>query len=266
MTKHYHKPDTHSANKLCESRLTLGLVAIALFVLLIAHNSYAHAQLSPYKATYTSNYLGIPTQMNRQLRKADNNVWSLRNDSSIWFVSFEEKASFLQRGSQLIPVSYQYENSLSKKRDSKLQFDWQKRVVKDTKRSTPPVQLPDKALDKITFQLQLRLDLLKQGKDFKEKQYTLVDGDRLKTYTLTYLGEEQLSTAAGTFNTTKLKQQRPGKNKHTVIWLANDWQYLILQIERFEDGDSRYKIELKSATIDGNKLITKASANHLTTN
>ena len=228
---------------------------LLLLVFLFIQPCSAEVTLSPYTATYTSRLNGFSAELKRHLKKSDNNQWSLSNKSTILFSDFEERSSFFISDNRLKSINYHYKNPLSSKRNSSLRFDWENKKVTETKKkSSSPLDLSDETLDKLTFQVQLRLDLMNQGSNFKDKTYHLVEGNRLKLYTITYLGEETITTPAGTFTAAKIKQQRPGKDKHTLIWLAKDWQYFILKIERFEKEESRYKLELQSASLGGRNV------------
>jgi Protein of unknown function (DUF3108) len=232
---------------------------LSTLILTLTLTNFAQAQttLTPYTATYTASYSGLSTELERELKNKGNNGWSLSNESSLLFATFTEKASFQFHQGKLVPRRYQYENPISSKRDSKLNFNWDKGLVTESARDNSQLELPPDALDKLTFQLQLRLDLIKQEGKLNNKTYTLVDSTKLKSYTVEYIGEEKITTPTGTYNTIKIKKQRPGKDKHTIIWLAKDWQYIILQIERFEKGEIRYKLELQSATLNGTKMAAK---------
>ncbi len=95
---------------------------------------------------------------------------------------------------------------------------------------------------------------MRHGSDFGERHYQQVDQDRLKHYVATWLGEEQLKTKFGTFNAVKLEDRRPGRDEKTLIWLAKDWDYMVLRLQRVEDGEPEYRVDLKAATLDGKPI------------
>jgi Protein of unknown function (DUF3108) len=209
--------------------------------------------LQAYTATYSSTVRGIDATMQQSLKKTDTDQWQLHNEIALMFVGFEEQAQFRVTGKKLTPVNYDYSNSFSSKRESSLRFDWENNSVTDIRHSKTPLTIPEGALDKLGFQVQLRLDLLnsENGNTFTEKTYTLVERKKLKHYIVTPLGEELINTSAGKFNAIKLQQRRQGKDKHTLIWLAKDWDYFVLRIQRIEEGKSRFQVDLSQATING---------------
>ncbi len=224
----------------------------------IATPAATTSSLAPHTAVYTSSGKGLSAKIKQKLTNLGNHRWQLHNAASIMWVGFEEKALFTEKSGQVIPGTYHYNNKLSSKRNSNLIFDWANSAVTDTLHSDSPLALPDGALDKLSFQAQLRLDLLNQKLPLippaSETNYHLVDRTRYKTYNIKYLGEEIIETPAGKFNAVKIKQRRPDKEKHTLIWLAKDWDYFVLRIQRIKNGKSDYLIELKQATIAEKKI------------
>lgn len=210
-------------------------------------------QLSPYQATYKANIKGLSATLTRTLNNKSDGLWLLENNASLFLANIEESSLFKISQQNIEPLSYHYKNPLSSKRNSDLQFDWAQNNVRNG--NNAPLTLKKNSFDKLGFQMQLRMDLIRQGDSFKHKTYHLVDKDRLKTYRVERLSEENITTDVGEFKTVKLKQFRPGKNKHTIIWLATDWQYLIIRLERFEDGKSENSLQLKEANFNGKPLI-----------
>ena len=64
------------------------------------------------------------------------------------------------------------------------------------------------------------------------------------------LNEETIDSAVGKLRTVKLLRSRPGSSSETTIWLAKDWNYLIVKLEQRED-DEVYSLELLKAKLDG---------------
>jgi hypothetical protein len=217
-------------------------------------NSDDSLRLKAYEAVYTTMVSGFSADVKQSLSPISNNQWLLRNHVSILLAGFEEKAQFSESHGVITPLKYQYINKISKKRNSKLHFNPEKNNVIEQLFSKKPLALPEYALDKASFQAQLRLDLDSQT-NFTEKEYYLVDRTQYKTYTVRKLGEETITTALGKFTALKLEQRRPGKSKYTLIWLAKDWDYFLLRLQRFDRGSSHFSLDLKSATI-GNQIMT----------
>lgn len=211
-------------------------------------------ELSPYQAVYGSNVGGIDAEMKQTLKKTDADLWQLHNSISFMFIGFEEQATFIASDGDTTAQTYRYSNKLSSSRNSNLRFDWKNSSVMDRDQEQQPLGIPAGAMDKLSFQVQLRMDLLGEGENFKEKTYQLIDRNRVKTYTVSWLGEEAITTSAGTFNAIKVKQQRPGKQRYTLIWLARDYDNFVLRIQRIDKGEADYQVDLKKAIIAGKRL------------
>jgi hypothetical protein len=212
------------------------------------------ASLKPYQAIYSSSLAGIDVDLKQTLTRLDNSRWQLRNYVSKLVLEIDENAIFSELNGKLKPSSYHYRNNLNTKRNSSLLFNWSSSSVSDSVQAKTLLKLPVGTVDKLSFEAQLRLDLLNQQITHVDNQYSLVEQNKYKTYRVKYLREELLSTAIGTFNAIKLEQTRAGKDTRTLIWLAKDWDYFLLRIQRMEEGEEAYQIDLKEAVIDGEKL------------
>lgn len=237
--------------------LTALRFSLLLFSLLPLSVAASAAELVPYSAVYTSTQSGITADVTQTLRRQENNHWRLHNNASVLFVGFDEEAIFSVADCNITPLSYEYNNKLSSSRSSQLHFDWDKDVYIDKLHSKSPQPLKQNVWDKLSVQVQMRLDLMAQGDKFTQKRYPQVDRKKIKNYITTKLGEEEIHTDLGTFSTIKLEERREGRDRHTLIWLAKDWDYLLLRLQRIEDGDVNYQIDLKEAVLNGEKVTGK---------
>jgi hypothetical protein len=128
-----------------------------------------------------------------------------------------------------------------------LVFDWSAQTVSDKDHPSTPLALPFGAQDKLSAQLQIRLDLMASKGDIQQRSYPVVDSTKLKTYHIEKLGEEVISTPAGDFQTVKIKQYRKGKDKYNIIWLAQDMEYLIVRLDVIDRGELRDSMQLVEA-------------------
>ena len=211
----------------------------------------------PYQAVYSTSFSGISAKMNQSLEQTAPGQWQLQNHVSIAFVGFSEEAIFSTEGRVMTPQRYQYKNAMSTKRSSDLSFNNEQRTVVDSLHSIEPLPLREGALDKLSFQAQLRADLIGADGDFTEKTYALVDRTKYKIYTVKKLSDVILETPLGTFDAVKLEQRRAGKDRYTLIWTAKDLDHMILRIQRIDgDGDGP-EVNLQSLIISGTKISDK---------
>ncbi len=174
--------------------------------------------------------------------------------ASSWFAKIEEFSVLdWAEGGMLVPHRYEYHRTgLGRDRHAVLTFDWLKNsVVNNVQKKPWKMDVPKGALDKLSVQLQLRQDLINER---PLRNYQIADGGRLKTYEFTVLQEEVIDTSLGKLNTVKIKRQQVTDNKQkrkreTTLWLAKDWDYLLVRLHRKEKDGKHYKIELDSASL-----------------
>ena len=109
------------------------------------------------------------------------------------------------------------------------------------------MDLPEIALDKLSYQLQLRKDLINKQ---TLEAYQIADGGHLKTYTFEVIGDEVIETPLGKMDTIHIKRIREGKKRFTHIWLAKKWDYLIVKLEHKEKSGQSFAIQLAEAVVD----------------
>lgn len=209
----------------------------------------------PYQAVYSSSFSGISAEMQQSLDLLEQGQWRLRNNVSIAFVGFSEEVLFSASSGVITPQRYQYNNAMSSKRSSDLTFNRELGTVTDSLHPANPLLLQDGALDKLSFQAQLRADLISADGNFTEKNYLLVDRTKYKNYTVRKLADVIIGTPIGTLDAVKLEQRRPGKESYTLIWTAPDLDHIILRIQRMDGDSSGQEVNLKSLTINGKKIV-----------
>lgn len=229
------------------------ILFIALAITAFHGHSLAGGEASlpkPFVAKYEARYSGIGITATRSLQPLANNTQQLRFHAKSWLAEIEEISQFKwSNEGQIIPEQYSYERTgLGRDRHALLNFDWStKTVVNNVQHKPWSMQIPDLALDKLSYQLQLRHDLINHK---SQMSYHIADGGHLKTYEFEVLGQEPLETKIGKLNTVKVKRIRENTTRVTYLWLAQDWDYLVVKIQQQED-DQDYEINLTSARLDG---------------
>ncbi len=241
-----HKPANPRHPLAACSRRLLLLAALILGV------QQALADLpQPFIATYQAEYSGLNVTATRSLKAIDDHTMELRFSAKSWLASFEETSRFSWKDSgQLVPERYSYLRSgLGRDRQAELNFDWHTNTVVNNVQNKPwRMQIPDNVLDKLSYQLQLRHDLLNHKPSMN---YKVADGGRLKEYEFKVLGEEVLDTRVGRLMTTKVKRVRDDNERITYLWLANDWDHLVVKIQQQEEDGQHYEINLAAAELNG---------------
>lgn len=256
---------------LTHKRIARKLLALSTLFAFSCLTQPALAELTPYQAEYNAKIGGFSATLHRSLEplanqkaETDSNSptrWLLSNKASILLAGFDEQSTFFVSDKNITPLRYVYNNHLSKKRSKDILFNWETLTATNSKgKKQGPVSFTDEAFDQLSYQLQLRLDLMKD-EDFCERTFTIADAGKLKHYTVQKLGEEWLETAAGKLLTVKLEQTRAGKDRRTLIWVAKDWEYLVVKLQRFEDGESEQLLELKEASLGGKVVQAVSTSN-----
>ncbi|MBD1550704.1 DUF3108 domain-containing protein [Pseudomonas typographi] len=212
------------------------------------------ADLKPFTASYTADWKQLPMSgtAERDLIANANGQWSLSFKASMMIASLTESSEFKYDNGAFLPQSYRYERGgLGKSKSVNLDFDWSaKKITGSDRGSAVNLPLNNGVLDKSTYQLALQHDVA-AGK--KSMSYPVVDGDDLDTYDFRVLGEEKVSTKAGTVDAIKVERVRdPTQTKRTtLLWFAKSWDYLLVRLDQTETDGKEYSIVLQEGTVDG---------------
>ena len=154
-----------------------------------------------------------------------------------------EKSTWRLDGLQLLPLNYSYQKRGSKTEDNSMQFDWEKMQVIKTNNGVSKLEpLPENSqiLDKLLYQYALMFDL-KNGT--MPDKYTVIDYRKIKIYHFQSLGNENIETPIGRFDTVKLVKTRENKAKQTFMWCVKALDYLPVKLEEYDD-DNRVSVAI----------------------
>lgn len=224
------------------------LYFIAMLVLAASSISFAQTEFNlpvgmslEYTFYRGSIKLGV---MERTLTRIDNNSYMMesRTKATGFIAAFYpakilERSTFTFENGQAKPLSYVYERSGGKKsRHHELLFDWEKNRVSDTTQDKPwSLDIPANTVDRHLYQLNVMFDMQDKPDNI---QYLVADRGKLKTYDINNLGTETIKTPLGNIETIKL--QRKTRNRSTTVWVAEQYNYLPVQIE--QDGkDGKFR-------------------------
>lgn len=210
------------------------------------------SSLKPYRANYRISKDGLVAIVSRQLQQLSNDRWKLSDSARILFISLEESADVRLQDRQITPLHYRYRQGPGKSKNQDIHYDWDKRSARvEMADKTRDVPLEQASYDKLSLQLQLRLDLM-SGRLEQPQSYRVIDRGRIKHYRIEKIAEEILTIGKRQVQTVKLLQHSEGKDKETFIWAAPDLDYIIVRIVH-EDDDERYEMRLESASLDASR-------------
>ncbi|MDC0172613.1 DUF3108 domain-containing protein [Gammaproteobacteria bacterium] len=233
----------------------LGFVRIFLIIIAATFlTSVYSSDLLSYSASYSAKYNGMDITAKYQLEQLDVGTYLETSEAKSIFGKITEKAQFeLTAFGQIVPRNYQYKRSLMgvSRREEQL-FDWDNSQLIYTKNGTQKiVPLAPNSLDLITHKLQIRRDLEAGKTTFS---YPVMSRDRPKQYDYEVLTKEIVTTALGPLNTTKLRRVvKQDKKRETVIWLADDWAYLIVKLSHSENDDN-HQLNITSGQVAGRDI------------
>lgn len=234
-----------------------------LFVgLLTALPAWA-VEIKPFTASYTADWSQLPMSgsASRVLKQLSDGSWQLEFEASMMVSGLTETSIFTMVDDTITPIKYRYKRSGIGGGDDKNifhDFDWKAMQATGKERGKLlNIQLPNKGiLDKSTYQLALQHDVA-EGK--KNLSYQVLDVDEIDTYDFRVLGEEMVKTGVGKLAAIKLERVRdPSKSKRkTIIWLAKDWNYMLVALYQMEKDGKGYTITLNSGQVDGKAVKGK---------
>lgn len=208
-----------------------------------------------YTAVYQLNWHGISAGSSQhELTKIGPNTYSAESISKPYLsiVPFgnSERSEFTVEDSMIKPIRYDFmTEEKGKTIIGFVDFDWVKHAllksIKDGEERNEP--LTEGVLDRITYTLQLRLDLLNNKKD--NLSYTVMEPKKIKHYTFHIIGDEKITTPLGTFNTVKLETVNEKGDRKTQIWLAKDLDYLLIRLVQYKDNSLDAEAILKTLKV-----------------
>lgn len=213
------------------------------------------AQPQPFRADYKAQFNDITVTATRSLTPLEGGEQLFSFKAETWLATLLESSQFRwDDENTLVPQQYHYQRSVfGKKRKAILDFNWQEMtVVNNVQEHSWSMSIPLMVQDKLSYQLQLRSDLLNNKPSLK---YHIADGGHLKTYLFEAMGEEILNTPVGPLHTIKIKKvNAKGKRRTTYIWMAKNWDFLLVKLKQTERDGKTYSIHLLNAEIAGQQV------------
>lgn len=232
-------------------RISHWLLAVLSFSFTLT--AYANSLIT-FDNTYTAKLYGFNVNVTSRLSAQENNLYQFYFDVNAAIGSVTEVSRFKwnEQEQYAIPTSYTYKRKgLGKNREKELNFDWSKNEVVDlTNNSSLILDATKKIQDSLSYQVQLRQDLMAGKKDL---HYFITDGKKTKEYQFETMDEEVLDTPLGKVTALKIKRSEANEKRAIYAWFAKDFQYLLVRLQQEENG-SAYTIYLSKASINGKAI------------
>lgn len=207
--------------------------------------------LKPYSTVYNTTARGLSIKLHRELSIDRGGHCTLTSEGSLLVVGLSEISTFRVADGRVQPHSYIYQGTGLINRRREVHFTPGSSVIrslyKDEWYALPNV---GHTLDRMSQQEQMRLNLLQHASEPREMDFTVADGRKVKDYTLALIGSERLQTPMGEIDTLQYERLRENDERLSQLWVAPDWDYLVVKTLHIEDGRS-VEANLISAEIDG---------------
>ncbi len=207
--------------------------------------------LKPYSTVYNTSARGLSIKLRRELSIDQNGQCRLTSEGSLLVVGLSEVSTFRVADGQVEPQSYIYQGTGLINRRREIHFKPESPVIRSLYKDEW-YALPDvgHTLDRMSQQEQMRLNLLAHRDTLEEMTFTVADGRKVKDYTIALIGSERLQTPMGEIDTLQYERQRDSDERLSQLWVAPDWDYLVVKTLHIEDGKT-VEGNLISARIDG---------------
>lgn len=156
-----------------------------------------------------------------------------------------EVSDFCVAGGEIVPKRYSFNRADKAEDNYVLEFDQDAGEVRGPGKKMRP--LPESAMDRLLIQIAVR-DFVVNHKPAgtlptEPRGFTMVEDDRIKTYTLQVMGQERVKTPAGELDAIRVERIKDPR-KTTLFWLSPDLGYIPVRVEQRKDGDEELSLAL----------------------
>jgi hypothetical protein len=249
-------------SQLIHKRITLAsfFIGAVLFLIPLATNSSESLSppLKPLFAQYHSSKtyaFFFKDSATRRLNKLKNGHWLYQLDISSFFARIKESVEFEWRNQRIYPLIYKYDRTglNVSNRHALLRFDWLHKIVTNRVQGSEwKMAITDNTWDKLSYQLQLKLDLMQHKNKLR---YDIADGGHLKQYIFKVSGTDKIDTPMGRIRATRVDVvKKTGRYQNTELWFANQWDFLLTKMVQTDSQNNKIEIQLDYAEINGQPL------------
>jgi len=204
------------------------------------------ATLQPYSAVYTARYKGMSAEAVQTLTSNASGQFTLTRNVDSMFVKIYEQSEFQLQNNQLVVSRYTYKRGgLASKKNIEQLFQWGTNNLHVTEKDVShDVAIKPALFDKLSYTEAMRWQLLSSGHLPKNISVAFADRHHLKQYDFVVTAQEDIEVPAGKLRAVRLERHIPEEKKHTLIWVAPEFDYLLVKLQQTDDGDS-YELNLK---------------------
>ena len=156
-----------------------------------------------------------------------------------------EVSDFCVADGEILPKRYSFGRADKKEDNYTLLFDQDASEVRGPGKQVRP--LPESAMDRLLIQIAVRDFLVGHEPagtlPTEPRGFTMVEDDRIKTYTLQVMGHERVKTPAGEMDAIRVERIKDPR-KTTLFWLSPELGYIPVRVEQRKDGDEELSLAL----------------------
>lgn len=144
------------------------------------------------------------------------------------------------------PVSFKSIDTIRKKPDVDLRFDWDTNQASGTIGDEDVmIQLEGISHDNVSLQYELMQDLINGN---TSSQYTIFDADKMRIANVKKIGTKRIKTKAGTFDALGIQHQKEGSSRVTTFWTVEELGFLPVIMEQHRKGKLNFRATLVKYT------------------
>lgn len=234
------------------------LGSLTLLLCLLANAAQA-SEPRPFEATYNAKALGFSATAFRRQILTEPEHYTLENSLSLIVLganvgSVTETSEYKWQDGKIVPLHYEYEQTGLSASSERIDFNWESGIARSfSDDESWQLTLNPGVLDKLSYSIQIGQDIATKG--LEEFQYEVLDEDKFDEHLYQITSSEVLETPLGKLNTVKIERIRSSESRRrTTVWLASDWDYLLVRLEQVSSSGTETELSIESATMSGEAI------------
>lgn len=231
------------------------------FSLMLSANLFAAQNLLPsaFELHSKSKIFGMNVKVSQTLSELDG-IYQLSQETSASLIKIKEISTFrFDTQQQLVPMEYHYYRSVfGKKLNRHNFFDGKTTTYQEDKKKSVTVALDHAVSDPLNFIIPIQQWLRSHPALGAEQSFYIAKGKRIREQQYVIQGSACIKTPMGWLKTTIIERLHDD-DKKTIIWLADDWEYLVVKMYHEDDDVGKQTIEMEKSSLAG-KSIQGASS------
>lgn len=193
-----------------------------------------------------------------QVLKQQEGIYQLSQITHAPFIRIEELSIFrFDENQRLIPIRYDYQRSVFGKklvRKNRFTDNGRQASYQENKKDVVNITLKQAVADQLNFILLIQQWLKTSPAVGSIKTIASLSRKRVKEQDFQVIRHEWIETNLGWFDTAVIERDHGDDSKKTIIWLAKDWEYLVVKMLHEDDDVGEQSIFMQDAKLDGKKI------------